>query len=467
MLTGTVMAQALPLLASPLLARLYSPEAFGLQTLFMGLAASLAVLATCRMDLAVVLPEDDSEALALVGLVALSTLAVCALTWAAVPLASALAGRALPLQWLAMLPLMVLATAVFQLATGLASRKRAFRGVAMASVANQAVYVGSALAMGFAGAWSQGLVLAKLAGQAVAALLLGRASLGEIVAAVRGWSLRASLSAARKYRQFLVFNTPYSLVGSVARDAPVYTFSALAAVGLAGFFGLARAVLLAPTLLASNAFSQVFYREAVALKGTSRLQDLTATLLRFGLLATAPLFAFCAVWGDNLFVTLFGESWRTAGVFAMALAPAAWMSVQTGWPERLFEVNMRQDASFVVQLGSDAVTALAFAGTYLLTHDGVQAVIVFAACNVLYHHVYLAAIFRISGFSAGVLGRNLLAGWLLFGACCLVLGAIRLQSGVTGAAGWVPALVLAGGLAAVIGWSLARRGLRSALAGEA
>jgi O-antigen/teichoic acid export membrane protein len=61
MLTGTVMAQALPLAASPLLTRLYSPEAFGLQTLFMGLAASLAVLATCRMDLAVVLPEGYEE----------------------------------------------------------------------------------------------------------------------------------------------------------------------------------------------------------------------------------------------------------------------------------------------------------------------------------------------------------------------------------------------------------------------
>src|SRR5690606_17658614 len=103
------------------------------------------------------------------------------------------------------------------------------------------------------------LTIAKVGGQVLAAGLLGRTSAASLAAAVRGFSWTGSIAAARKYHQFLVFNTPYSLVGSVARDAPVYTFSALAAVGTAGFFGLARMVLLAPTLLTSNAFSQVFF----------------------------------------------------------------------------------------------------------------------------------------------------------------------------------------------------------------
>lgn len=459
------MAQALPLLAAPVLTRLYTPEAFGLQTLFMGLAASLAVLATCRMDLALVLPPDDGEALALVAFMAATTLATCALTWLAVPAAAAVTGRELPLAWMALLPLMVLATAVFQLATGLAARRRAFRQVAGAGVANQGTYVGAALALGLAGTWSLGLVIAKLAGQAVGAVLVWRTAAAEISAAFRRRSLAAAMAAARKYRQFLVFNTPYSLVGSVARDAPVYAFSAFAAVGLAGFFGLSRTVLLAPTLLASNAFSQVFYREAVALKGSPRLQDLTVTLLRAGLLVLAPLFAFCAVWGDALFATLFGEGWRTAGVFAMVLAPAAWLAVQTGWPERLFEVNMRQGVSFAVQLTSDAVTALAFAATFWFTRDGVVAVAVYAACNVLYHHVYLAAIFRISGFSAGLLARTLLAGWLVFGASCAALAVIRVEGGQAGVAGWAPAMALAAVASAALGWRLARHGLRGSFAG--
>jgi len=468
MLTGTVIAQALPLAASPLLTRLYSPEAFGLQTLFMGLAGSLAVLATCRMDLALVLPQQDADAGSLAGFIFCTMLATSALACLLVPSAGLLTEQPLPAGWMLLLPLMVCAIALYQLSLGFASRRREFRAVAQANVGNQAMYVASAIAVGFAGAWMQALTTAKFGGQVLAAGLLGRTSAASLAAAVRGFSWKGSMAAACKYHQFLVFNTPYSLVGSVARDAPVYTFSALAAVGTAGFFGLARMVLLAPTLLTSNAFSQVFFREAVALKGTRQLQALTLALLRLGLVALAPLFAFSAVWADAVFGTLFGESWRVAGVFAMVLAPAAWMSVQTGWPERLFEVNMRQGVSFGVQLGSDAVTACSFVAAYLLTSDAVMAVAVFAICNVVFHHVYLAAIFRVSGFSGRGLASAIAAGWGVFAVSCAALALLRTQTGAHGIADWMLALVLSVLVTAIIGCLSVRRGLlRKATAGEA
>lgn len=455
MLAGTVVAQALPLLISPLLTRMYSPEAFGLQTLFMGLAASLAVLATWRMDLAVVLPDSESEAGTLAGFVLGATAVVALLVALAVPWLGEVVGRPVPREWVWMLPAMIVSTALVQLCVGLASRRREFKQVAAANVGNQASYAAAAAGWGVSGAWTQGLVAAKLAGQLVAALWLGGRYLGTLLAAPGRLGGGALGSAIRKYRQFMVFNTPYSLVGAVARDAPVYLFSFLAAVGSAGFFGLARTVLLAPTLLTSNALSQVFFREAVALKGTPRLQQLTLALLRFGLQAAAPLFAFCAIWGDELFVTLFGAGWRTAGVFAMLMAPAAWMSVQTGWPERLFEVSMRQEVSFAVQLGSDVITAAAFAATYVWTRDAVVAVAVFAACNVVYHHVYLGAIFRVARFSGRELATRLGQGWTVFGISAGLMGTLRLVFGA-GTAGWAVALLLAAGAAAAMAWRLGR-----------
>lgn len=99
-------------------------------------------------------------------------------------------------------------------------------------------------------------------------------------------------AALKKYRQFLLFNAPYSLIGNVSRDMPIFVFSGISATQAAGFYGLARMVLMAPALLLSGALSQVFYREAVALKGSARLQTLTLALLRLGLLAAAPFSRF-------------------------------------------------------------------------------------------------------------------------------------------------------------------------------
>lgn len=461
MLTGTVMAQALPLMAAPLLTRLYSPEAFGLQTLFMGLAASLAVLATCRLDLALLLPERDAEVAPVVGFIVCSTLVITILTWLLLPIAEMAIGQKIPVEWLCLLPLTVFLIATYQVGVGLASRRQAFRSIAKATVVNQASYVAAAIAVGFSSGWTLGLVVAKAVGQGAAAMLLGRIGISEAIGGVRCWSFSSVYAAAFRYRQFLIFNTPCSLLGSVARDAPIYIFSALAAMGSAGFFGLARTVLLAPTLLASNAFSLVFYREAVNLRGSQRLQQLTQRLLLTGLTVLAPLFAFCAVWGDVLFVTIFGDDWRNAGIFAMVIAPAAWMAVQTGWPERLFEVNMRQGVSFAVQLGFDAFTAVAFAAAYLVSADAIVAIVVFTICSVLYHHAYLFAIFRVAGFSTKALMHILLLGWLVFALCFAVLASMRLQIGSAVAVSWVAGLTLSSVIAALIGMYTIRKGLNS------
>lgn len=462
MLTGTVLAQVIPLLVAPLLTRLYAPGAFGLQTLFMSLAAGLAVLATCRLDLAVVLPDSEDEARQ-VGALVLCLVAVVVGTslMVAVTAAPELARRlGYPDQtvWIWLLPLAVASIALTQLSVAFATRQQRFPTIAKANVANQAGFALGALAIGLLGAWSEGLAVAKFLGQVLglSVVVFGCALMPSLIPSVCSW--RAMRDVGDKYRQFLIFNTPYSLLGSLARDVPVYLFSATSSVAAAGYFALARTVLLAPTLVTSNALSQVFYREAVASQGSGRLEQLTMHLLRLGLLAGAPLFAFVAVWGDVVFVVLFGAPWRQAGVFAMMMAPAAWMSIQTGWPERLFEVRMRQGVSFSIQVASDVTTASLFAVT-LLAGGGVElAVGVFAVANVIYHSVYLSAIFCVSVFSTARLASLLARGWAWFVLLCLVLGGWRLIIGA-GLVSAMAAMLAAGSLALATALRHWRRGI--------
>lgn len=432
MLSGTVLAQVLPLLAAPVLARLYGPEAFGVQVLFMGLTGALTVLATCRLDLAMVLPDQDAEAGEIAALVLAMTTLLCVVLFLATSWASPSLAAAIGLEghqaWLWMLPLMVGATVCTQVCVAFASRRRNFPRVAAANVTNQLVYVSTSITVGLVGAFLQGLAFAKLLGQSASAVLLSMSS-GTQPRQVRLPGRAAIRGILLRYRQFLVFNTPYSLIGTVARDVPIFLFSAAGAGAPAGYYGLARTMLLAPTLIVSNALSQVFYREAVSLKGTSRLQELTLSLLGAGLTVGAPLFAFGTVWGDVLFVTIFGERWQTAGEMAMWLAPAAWMSVQTGWPERLFEVHSRQGVSFSIQLGSDLLTACLTALTWWITQDAVQAIAAFAICNMVYHHAYLTALFQVSGFSLTRLMGALATGWGLLFLTAALLASIRFFAG--------------------------------------
>lgn len=464
MLVGFALAQALPLLAAPLLTRLFSPEAFGLQTLFVSWTTVLAVVATLRLDLATVLADDRREANQIVALAAgiAGSVALLVLVAAATlgPAFAAMSGRTENMRWILAVAPMVLAVATVQISAGLLTWLKRFGPASQAQVLNQAAYLAIAIIVGFTAAPTDGLVGAKLGGQVAAAVFLLwvlRADLGGLSLPGRP----AFRSLWRKCRPFLVFNTPYSLVGVVGREVPIFAFSAAGATALAGHYGLARTMLGAPSTLLAASLSQVFYREAVEHRGTPRLTELTLALLRTTLEATAPLFAFVLVWGDAAFALAFGEGWTTAGQFAMILSIAAWLSLQTAWPERLFEAAERQGVSFIIQVGFDALAAFAVFAAILTGAAGSVVVMTFATVNILFHLTYLTGMFRVSGMPLRSLFLSLARGAGVFALAALTFQIIRFSDVPA-----ISALIGCGGLAAAAAgtWALLRlRRLRSML----
>lgn len=464
MLAGFALAQALPLLASPLLARLYSPEAFGLQTLFVSVTSVLLVAATLRLDLATVIATDRREATRIFSLGVLQSLAIglaTAIAAAALaPTISTALGHPGQSDWVWAIAPMVIALATTQLAGGVLTWLKRFGPVSRAQVANQFAYLGVAIGLGVVGSPLAGLVVAKLAGQIVAA--------ASIAWLLRGFFRRVRVPQRSAWstlwvrcKPFLQFNTPYSLVGVVGRDVPVFAFAATSATAAAGLYGLARTLLWAPAMLVAASLSQVFYREAAEHRGTVRLERFTFAILALTACAAAPLFAFVGTWGDVLFALLFGAEWTSAGRFAALLAIPAWLAIQTAWPERLFESVGRQGTSFAIQISFDLLSAALVFGSVIAGRPAIETVAVFAAVNALFHVAFLIGLVRVAGFAAARLARTMGGAALIFALAALGFHALRLAS-----AGSVIAMVAAGALAAAAALALAWRFYRPVLALE-
>lgn len=426
MLGGVAGAQIINLLAMPVVTRIFPPEALGVHALFVSAAASLTVLATLRLDLAVVLPREQSVAVRIwwlgfyQGLAAALLIGAVALVlggWINASFAPGVSSAA----WVWLLAPMVIASVVTQMGTGLATRQGRFDLVVLSNLATALVFASTAMAIGWLAPGDQGVVVARLSGQTAGCLSLIALA---IVVCRRGGHWRPRLLRARELwreqRQFLVFNTPYSLVGALARDLPLYVFALGGGAALTASYALARTIMLAPTSLISGALSSVFYREASRHLGTPRLEALAIALSRWGLFLTIPGFAFVAVWGDELFALVFGDQWRAAGTFARLLAVPMWLALQTGWPERLFEASRRQGVSFTIQIGFDALHALVVTGTYFGTGNAVLAVGAYAVTYSTYHLVYLVAVFRVAGFDLSALRRIMVRA---VGGFALVTGA--------------------------------------------
>ncbi len=65
--SGTSVAQLLVIAASPILTRLYSPEDFGALAAFTAVSGILIIVAAGRYDMAIMLPDEDDEAIRVAG----------------------------------------------------------------------------------------------------------------------------------------------------------------------------------------------------------------------------------------------------------------------------------------------------------------------------------------------------------------------------------------------------------------
>lgn len=57
LLSGTIIAQAIPIAISPILTRIYTPDDFGVFALFLAISSVFGSISTAKYELAIALPK--------------------------------------------------------------------------------------------------------------------------------------------------------------------------------------------------------------------------------------------------------------------------------------------------------------------------------------------------------------------------------------------------------------------------
>lgn len=316
LLSGSVLAHALPLLLGPVLTRLYTPADFGQFALLWAVASNLAVVLCARYDFALPLEPRPHRAALLMALCARIAVVVTAL---AGPVGLALWWwQGLPQAWL--LPLAVLAAGSVQWLGLWATRGHRFGLLALARLVQQGggavlqVLLGL-LQLGLWGLWL-GPVLAGLA----ASWLLARPTPhGGWLRLLRQPRRRLQAMAAR-HRDFPLYNTPHAFAGALQDTLTLLLIAAWAGDAAAGFWALALRYLKAPATLLGGALSQALYPQLVHARSANEARALVRrTMFTLALLA-APLAAALLLWGPDLFAWAFGVQWSDTGALARGLA---------------------------------------------------------------------------------------------------------------------------------------------------
>lgn len=384
---GTGIAQIVPIAISPILTRIYSPDDFGLLAFYASFVAIIAVVATGRYEMAILIPDKLKKAknlaafsFVIVGAVALLSLMVLALFGLEILNFLGFGDFSL-LSFL--IPAGILFIASFQIFIYVLNRIKNYKGIAAAKITRSFGASGFQLFFGFTGLTTYGLIFGKL--------------IGDTISTVYGWWLTQKVdrldaipldwkemkAEAWVYREFPKINAPHALTNTLSGSLPNILLASFFSPAIAGFYSLSHRVCFAPVTLISSSVQQVYSRTLTE-KHNSENNIHAFTISVFKQLAIFGIipFGILLLFAPDLFEFIFGENWRVAGVYSQILTPFLFLVFITSPLTYVPLLLNRQRKAFAIDIVYLVLRVLALV-TGLWYGSAIIAIIAFSAAGVL------------------------------------------------------------------------------------
>ena len=325
-MTGAVIAQVIPVAITPILTRLYTPEAFGLFGIFIALVSSISPCVTGRYEVAMVLPKWNNMAIELFAVsvwVGLAVSILCFLFFLLFQESLLHLLKAPDLEgWLLLAPVVLLAIGLFNLGSYFANRHKQYGSMARSRIIKSTAVITLNVILGVAGAGFLGLLIGNLVGWVVAFVYLVYRQRFVLARVRMKWSKR-KVSLARRYAEYPIYNASTALLNGITRALPIFFITSNFSVAIAGYYALVVQVMNAPLALIFSAVSQVNLKKVVDSANDGKRVDLHVYKVALALtLLSLPPTVVLVFWGPELFSFVFGKDWLEAGRYAQILALA-------------------------------------------------------------------------------------------------------------------------------------------------
>lgn len=327
LMTGTTIAQAIPIAISPVLTRIYSPEEFGLAALFISIVSIIGAIVTMRYELAIVQPVEDEDAISLVFLSALIAVVISAVLFISsfaftAQIAEFLGNKDIG-YWLYWVPLAVMVMGFYRSLNYWHSRTKKFGVISNSKVSQGVTTVGTQVGFGTLMAYG-GLIYGFILGFLVAFLVLLKNFKKDIKDSSLNYKKLSLLSNAKRYKKLPQYSTWGALADSASLQMPIFVITKFYEASFVGFFSVTFRVLNLPMSLISQALSQVLFQKIAQLHHVEpkKINSLITKLFLILFSMMIPFVGLIWIYGEDLFAFIFGEAWREAGSMASVLVLA-------------------------------------------------------------------------------------------------------------------------------------------------
>ncbi|MBO4711133.1 oligosaccharide flippase family protein [bacterium] len=362
LMSGTVIAQMLTILASPVLSRLFSPEDFALLASFTSVTSLCVIFCSGKYEMAILLPEKDGDARNILRL----SLFVCALMCCLLPLIIiGIGGFNEAFNTLVENDLILIAV-VFVLCSNMCEsfryyflRKKQFKAISSRTVVVSLTTVGLNLLCGYFFYSRKVFVTSTTIAQIVALILFLILFFRLFGKEKQAWSFELIKRPLVRYWKFPAFTMSGQLINSVTLNMPILVLVNYFSDTMIGLYAFVYKIASLPMTVIGTNVTQVFMQRVSQSSPSEQKKIFLKTSAALFLLILPPA-VIGVIFAPQLFSFIFGEKWIPAATLARLMAPMLVIRFATSPVSAIYSIKEKNILSFIYQIVRLVLMAIGF-----------------------------------------------------------------------------------------------------------
>lgn len=390
LLTGTTIGQLIPIMISPILTRYYTPDDFGIFALFISLVSILAIIATAKYDLAILLPKKDSDARQLVYFCIIISFIFSLFLFINIIIfydqLILIKNDLTSYIWLYFVPLGVFLLATYQSLIPYENRNKNYKRISIATIYQNLVAATVNLTTILISVSYLGLVIGKILGVFISSFSLLNYGTNRLL------KLHISLNKIKfllkKYKKFPKFSLPSDFLAVLTNELPVLLFIMLYSGTVVGFYALAMRTVSTPISIIGSSITSVFRREAASqYSNNGNCVNLFVKSFKALVVVSIVPFLLLALYSPDVFAFVFGEQWRIAGEYTRIMTIMFFFKFIVSPLSYMYYIAEKQKEDLYLNIYIIISSFLAIYLGYLIFND-VYFSILFFSINWIFIYIY-------------------------------------------------------------------------------
>jgi len=354
LMTGTTIAQAIPIAISPILTRIYTPDDFGVLALFMAITAITGAISNAKYEQAIILPKNNNNSINILVLgIAISFLFSLFLLIIVVIFDEKIAillGNIKIKNWLYFVPISTLFLGIFNSLNFYNIRHKKFKNIAKSQVTKSTSLAITQIGIGFFKNGPFGLILGQ-----IMSYLSGNYMLFKTLKNTENYKKVINNNdikkLSKKYKKFPFFSLPSVFLNVINLNLMNILISSFFSVTTLGFFSLTQRIIGIPSRVIGNSLSQVYFQKATQeYHNTGKTYRVFIKTLKKLVIIGFPIFLILFFIAEPTFAFVFGEKWRIAGTYAKILVPFAFIRFVSSSLSNTIDVHQVQQVGLIINL---------------------------------------------------------------------------------------------------------------------